>query len=87
MRKTYRVLTALSVLALGACSEASGPMQLAGPMDSIAKAPRTRVVRGSDCTMPALDNPALGSLLVAATMGGGQPGLAATAFECSRRRV
>jgi hypothetical protein len=57
-----------------------GRVQIAGPLDSIARAPRMRAARG--CDFPALDNALVASQLMNATMGG--PPVAATVCECHR---
>ncbi len=88
MNNHVRFVTALgALLALAGCATGSGysqagdgRVQIAGPLDSIARAPRVRTSRG--CDFPALDNALLASQLMDATMGG--PPAAATVFECHR---
>ena len=79
---------ATALLLMAGCATGSGfsqagdgRMQIAGPLDSIARAPRVRTSRG--CDFPALDNALVASQLMDATMGG--PPVAATVFECHRR--
>jgi hypothetical protein len=89
MNKHVRFITACgALLVLAGCATGSGfsqaedrRVQIAGPLDSIARAPRVRAARG--CDFPALDNALLASQLMDATMGG--PQVAATVFECQRR--
>ena len=89
MHNPVRFVTAAAALLLMAgCATGSGfsqaengRVQIAGPLDSIARAPRARAARG--CDFPALDNAMVASQLMDATMGG--PAVAATVFECQRR--
>lgn len=86
MPKPLRFLTAAALLLAGCASgsgysQGEGRVQIAGPLDSIARAPRLRATRG--CDFPALDNALVASQLMDATMGG--PAVAATLFECHRR--
>ncbi len=89
MNKHVRFVTAsAALLVLAGCATGSGfsqagdgRVQIAGPLDSIARAPRVRTSRG--CDFPALDSALVASQLMDATMGG--PAVAATVFECHRR--
>jgi hypothetical protein len=89
MNKHVRFVTAFAgLLVLAGCATGSGysqagdgRVQIAGPLDSIARAPRMRAARG--CDFPALDNALLASQLMDATMGG--PQVAAAVFDCHRQ--
>jgi hypothetical protein len=60
-------------------------VQLAGPAEALARAPRPQAYRvaGHRCDWPALDNPAVADLLMSATMGG--PMVQAAVNDCPRR--
>jgi hypothetical protein len=84
MPKSYRSLVLLAALGLGACAATPPPVQLAGPVEAIGRAPRAMPrLAGGRCDWPALDHPAVADLLMNATMGG--PMVAATVYECPRR--
>ena len=83
MSKHYRILAGAALLLLGACAAETAPIQLAGPAEAMARAPRPANRGLSRCAMPALDNAVAADLLMSATMGG--PPVVVTVYECQRR--
>ena len=72
------------LLLLGGCGIRPAPVRLAGPLDSIAPAPRPAASPGG-CDWPALDNPKVAALLMDGTLGG-RP-VSASLYECRAGRV